>query len=84
MYNKILLNAYLANNLGDDLFIRIICDRFKNITFYIVESDPYTDIFKTISNIRICSPKDILKNKFDLEIMIGGSLFMQPKDVHNI
>ena len=34
MYNKILLNAYLVNNLGDDLFIRIICERFKNILFF--------------------------------------------------
>lgn len=84
MHNKILLNAYFANNLGDDLFIKIICERFKDILFYIIESKPYTNAFKTIPNIQLCSQKDVLKIKFDLQIMIGGSLFMQPRDIHNI
>ena len=84
MYNKILLNAYLVINLGDDLFISIICNRFKNVLFYIKESEPYTNVFKTISNVRICSQESILENKFDLQIMIGGSLFMQPKNICNI
>ena len=84
MYNKILLNAYLANNLGDDLFIRIICEQFKNILFFIIESKPYTNAFETIPNIKICPQKDALEIKFDLQIMIGGSLFMQPRDIHNI
>ena len=84
MYKRVLLNAYLVNNLGDDLFIRIICERFKDIIFYIIKSEPYTDAFGIIPNIKICSREDILKIKFDLEVMIGGSLFMQPKDTHNI
>lgn len=84
MYNKILLNAYLVNNLGDDLFIRIICERFKNILFFIIESEPYTNIFKTIPNVRVCSQSDIFNNKFDMHIMIGGSLFMQPQNICKI
>lgn len=84
MYKRILLNAYLANNLGDDLFIQIICERFREIMFYILETTPYTNSFKSISNIRICSLKDIQSLKFDMQIMIGGSIFMQPRDICNI
>ena len=84
MYKRILLNAYLANNLGDDLFIQIICERFREIMFYILETTSYTNSFKSISNIRICSLKDIQSLKFDMQIMIGGSIFMQPRDICNI
>lgn len=84
MYYKILLNAYLVNNLGDDLFIKIICEHFKNVLFFIEKSEPYTNIFKTIPNMRVCSQMDILKNKFDMQILIGGSLFMQPKNIDKI
>lgn len=84
MYNKILINAYLVNNLGDDLFIIIMCERYKNTIFYIIESKPYTNVFNSIQNIKICSPEEVSSIKFDLQIMIGGSLFMQPKDIYNI
>ncbi len=84
MNNKILLYGYFANNLGDDLFIKVICNRYKNCIFYIIESKPYTDTFLSFTNVKVYPLKNIFDIKFDLQILIGGSLFMQPRDVNKI
>lgn len=34
--NKVFLNAYLNRNLGDDLFVYIICSRYKNVEFNVM------------------------------------------------
>lgn len=82
--NKILLCGYFANNLGDDLFIRIICKRYCNCVFYIIESKPFTDAFLSITNVKIIPLDKIFDIKINLQVMIGGSLFMQPKSIDKI
>ena len=32
---KVALMAYMNANLGDDLFLRILCQRYPNVQFYI-------------------------------------------------
>lgn len=45
---EILVKAYLNFNLGDDLFIKILTERYPNINFYIESDDKnYTQIFKS-------------------------------------
>ena len=36
---QILVKAYLANNLGDDLFLKVLFDRYPNIR-WIIEDIP--------------------------------------------
>lgn len=48
---KVLLRFYSANNLGDDLFIKIITERYKN-NFSLIAHDN-VDLFKTTSNLRV-------------------------------
>ena len=51
---KILLKAYLANNLGDDLFVKIIAENFKNVEFWIINNKDYINrTFKCIDNVKI-------------------------------
>lgn len=48
-----MLYAYLNSNLGDDLFIKIISERYPNIIFRLVVSNIYKETFKENKNIRI-------------------------------
>jgi len=48
---KVHLKAYIANNLGDDLFIRIICERYKNTKFLLSGKKEYKNSFQDIKNL---------------------------------
>lgn len=51
MDNKyIMLSAYLNNNLGDDLFIHILTNRYSNYKFYVCSDHKH----KALSGLRLC------------------------------
>jgi len=50
MKKKLLLYAFTQNNLGDDLFIKILCERYSNHDFYIGLENK--NINKTLKNIK--------------------------------
>lgn len=84
MRKKILLLGYMRKNLGDDLFIAILLNRYKNIDF-VVRSNKKKDLepFKIYKNFKII-PKDGPLCDFDMEgydacIYIGGSVMMELK-----
>ena len=52
---KIKVYAYTKQNLGDDLFIKILCERYPNTQFVLYAPDVYKDIFKDNKNLEICS-----------------------------
>lgn len=53
---KILVKAYLSGNLGDDLMLSILCNRYPKHTFYVVGHSKYKNAFKDIKNLTyICS-----------------------------
>ena len=43
---KIKVYAYTRQNLGDDLFIKILCERYPNTQFVLYAPNVYKDIFK--------------------------------------
>ncbi len=47
---NIFLKAYLKRNLGDDLFIKIICERYKD--FFIINNDPKYDYTNISDNLK--------------------------------
>lgn len=54
MRKRIFVYAYLNNNLGDDLFIRTVCERYKNVLFYMYAGNPnYQQVFRNIQNVRL-------------------------------
>lgn len=87
---KILVNAYYAKNVGDDLFLKILFERYKNVKFYMLcSNNHYKEIFKEYKNVFIYNATIYTKilnkltkgkylyYKYDSIIYIGGSIFMQ-------
>ncbi|EQB38109.1 MULTISPECIES: polysaccharide pyruvyl transferase family protein [Virgibacillus] len=57
--NNIMLYAYTQHNLGDDLFIKILCDRYPNTTFHLLAPRDYDKTFLKLKNLNII-PRDSL------------------------
>ena len=56
----IFLKAYLENNLGDDLFVYIITDRYPDTRFIITVPDEYKEIYEDRKNLIIISKNNFL------------------------
>lgn len=54
----ILVHAYLQNNLGDDLFVRVLCNRYPQAMFHVYAHDSYKLRFQDIENCQVHSPGD--------------------------
>jgi len=98
------LNMYLRKNLGDDLFLKIILERYPNTMFHIQSNINYKNNFlKKYKNVKIYSGiknKIInfiylitnknkkmfhyIKNKCDLMITLGGSMFIEKNIPENL
>ncbi len=75
---KVYLKAYTRKNLGDDLFIHIICNKYPKHTFYLKEKEGYTNVFENISNLVITN--DMEDITFDAIVYIGGSIFIESSE----
>lgn len=76
---KVSLLAYLDNNLGDDLMIKIIAENYKEIDFYIyTDSSVINNTFKSFDNIIVKSKKYLNSDlsTVDAIVSIGGSIFI--------
>ena len=87
---KVFVNAYLENNLGDDLFFDILKNRYKGNKFYIMSSSmkKQEDVViyknKFINRIiRRFELKKFLTSKCDVIVSIGGSMYMEQKNDKN-
>lgn len=81
---NIMIDAYLDNNLGDDLMIRYFASYFHMHNIYIVETrEEIRKSFEDIPNIYFCSERNYSDTKvnFQLHVTIGGSMFIldEPK-----
>lgn len=75
---KVLVWAYLKENLGDDLFIKILLDKYKNVEYYFVNiEEKYMRPFNKYKNVKTIKYGDCIKkiSTFDHYIDIGGSIF---------
>ena len=51
---KIFILAYTRQNLGDDLFIYMLLNKYPNVQFYInIENDEHSKLFENFNNITI-------------------------------
>ncbi|PJN89265.1 polysaccharide pyruvyl transferase family protein [Bacillus sp. mrc49] len=83
---ELLVDAYCNKNLGDDLFLKILFERYNNVNFTILNAPKeYKEIFKGV-NIQNSNKKHKLlfrlapfyfTKKFEGFLLIGGSMFMQ-------
>ena len=90
---NIMLHAYCANNLGDDLFIKHICSEFPNVNFHIQIDGEFASGLSQIENLTLHQPciigrvlnriskrwvtREHLAKRCDGLIHVGGSVFIQ-------
>lgn len=55
---SVLLYAYTALNLGDDLFVKIICERYPDVDFYIECEHKFAKPFKLIKNLVVIPKRE--------------------------
>lgn len=85
----IYISAYIANNLGDDMFIYSLCNHYPMVSFYIESPLKYSDTFRNLKNLTILTTQtktyfENLLRIIDFQVFIGGSIFMEPKSVNDI
>lgn len=78
MKKKILLQAYFHCNLGDDLLIKILCERYPEAEFILIPPDNAPDSVEGISNLTVVKRNFIfkIKNKL-LGMLFGKTVEMQ-------
>lgn len=93
---KILVDAYMNLNFGDDLFLKILFDRYTDINWVLeTRKRIYKKVYKNYKNVKIHNFLYRLKkrlkiqegyniiNRYDALVFIGGSIFMQDKSWQN-
>lgn len=62
---KIMVYAYTKLNFGDDLFIKVLCDRYQNTKFIIYSNKEYKNAYKNIGNLKYYSRDSIITRSMD-------------------
>ena len=82
---KVLLDMYLKKNLGDDLFLKIISERYPNIEFYIQPTTDYEKSFfsKNIHFIRnnITRAINVFEKKFKIANSFITNVLKKKNDI---
>lgn len=58
MKKNFLVHAYLCKNLGDDLFVRILCNRYPKARFHVVLDEAQREHFKDVENLIVHTAND--------------------------
>ncbi len=82
MDKKILLIGYTKLNLGDDLFLTLVINRYKNYKIDLYCDKRYTIPFKTAKNVNIINRNFYNEENIDISnyclcIYVGGSIFQE-------
>ena len=93
---KILVKAYMNLNFGDDLFLKILFDRYTNVNWILeTRKKIYKKVYKNYKNVKVYNFLPRLKKKlkiqegyniingYDALVFIGGSIFMQDERWQN-
>ena len=89
---KVFIMAYLRKNFGDDLFVKMLLEKYTNLDFYIkYDKHEYLDFFKNYKNFHVLYGKDTDEelynsdvNEYDAYVYIGGSIFMEGGSSYNL
>ncbi len=55
---RIFIHAFTAGNLGDDLMVRILCERYPKVRFYLCADESYHERYADIKNLSVYAPSD--------------------------
>lgn len=89
---KILVKGYFKGNLGDDLFVKILADRYPEARFEMFAEKQYSAQFADFNNVNIIilnlfsrfirkililGPAFLFRGRYAATVEIGGSIFQQ-------
>lgn len=85
---KILLEAFVDNNFGDNLFVQIVASQYPENTFYMVEKEAYAESYRMIqehiSNVTVLEKGDSRLDETEAMYIVGGDLFWDRADYSNL
>lgn len=70
MNKRILVSAYFAQNIGDDLFLKVLFDRYPHITWELLTANRnYHHVFKEYKNVKLTyTYRDIKLGKYSFNL----------------
>ena len=76
------VHAFLAANLGDDLFVRMLCARYPEVRFLTCAPQDYVGRFADVANLEVRPTSEFsdLVRGADAVAHIGGCCFVQHAD----
>ncbi len=82
---KILLEAFLARNFGDDLFVTLLCEHYREHEIYLLDTEDRSPGFSNsckLSNITSIDPNEVWTRagEFDVYIFVGGDFYPPDAD----
>ena len=89
---KIFIMAYARKNLGDDIFIKMLLEKYSQIDFYIkINDEKFVEQLAKNNNLNILIGEDTDEElykmnveEYDGYVYIGGSIFMEGGKVYNL
>ena len=78
---KVFIHAYMAGNLGDDLMVKLLCNRYPKVKFFVFADGSYLQRYRDISNLSVISPPNktatfrdgIIKKTWNRDDMVRNS-----------
>lgn len=76
---KVMIYAYTALNLGDDLFIKILCERYPQTKFYLVAPKIYRKVFWNLNNLKVIPRETFFRRSLNgvMKTIFGKQLFYE-------
>lgn len=75
---NVFIRAYCHNNLGDDLFIKILTSRYPTTLFTIIVKSEFGQGLKEISNLKIIKENNLYKIKRKMtKILLKKDIFLE-------
>lgn len=89
---KIFIMAYARKNVGDDLFVKMILERYPKTDFFMkINHEEFVDNLSKHSNLHILKGADTDDELYEMNVQeydgylyIGGSIFMEGGKVYNL
>lgn len=89
---KVFIMAYARKNFGDDLFVKMLLDKYKKVDFFMkVNNYEFLKELDKYENLHVLNGDDtdeklnkMKVEEYDAYVYIGGSIFMEGGKVYNL
>lgn len=89
---RVFIMAYARKNLGDDIFIKMLLEKYPQIDFYMkIHDKKFVEKLDEYSNLHVLIGQDTDEelykmdvHEYDAYVYIGGSIFIEGGKVYNL